>query len=166
MATIRKLHPCDNQKEVISQSDRARYRNTFLYPPQDTMTHDSTRMLRTLVFVLIFLGQVIGGNAFVIAHQAQTSTSECLSRWPLSFTRSLQRRQEQRMLAATTESTNDKNSNGDGGEDVDLEWLKTELQAYIKKRQEVGADDLAQQEVGKVVGGTKGNPVLEFVSGA
>ena len=49
---------------------------------------------------------------------------------------------------------------------MDLEWLKTELQAYMKKRQEVGADDLAQQEVGKVVGGTKGNPVLEFVSGA
>ena len=130
------------------------------------MTHDSTRMLRTLIFVLIFLGQILVGNAFVIAHQTQTSTSECLSRWPLSFNRSLQRRQKQRMLAATSESTNDKNSNGDGGDEVDLEWLKTELQAYMKKRQEVGADDLAQQEVGKVVGGTKGNPVLEFVSGA
>ena len=70
------------------------------------------------------------------------------------------------MLAATSESTNDKNSNSNGGDEVDLEWLKKELQAYMKKRQEVGADDLAQQEVGKVVGGTKGNPVLEFVSGA
>jgi len=42
--------------------------------------------------------------------------------------------------------------------------LKSELLSYLEKRKEVGADDLAQTEVGRSIGGTRGNPVLEYVS--
>lgn len=44
--------------------------------------------------------------------------------------------------------------------------LKVELSEYLKKRDEAGADDAAKEEVGKVIGGTRGNVVLDFVSGA
>jgi len=44
--------------------------------------------------------------------------------------------------------------------------LKAELSAYLKVREESKADEEAQKEVGKVIGGTKGNKVLEFVSGS
>lgn len=48
----------------------------------------------------------------------------------------------------------------------DLSYLKVELTSYLEKRKEVNADQLAQNEVGKVVGGTKGNKVLDYVSGS
>mmetsp|Transcript_1074 Transcript_1074/g.2963 ORF Transcript_1074/g.2963 Transcript_1074/m.2963 type:complete len:378 (+) Transcript_1074:67-1200(+) len=51
-------------------------------------------------------------------------------------------------------------------EDVDIEYLKTQLLEYLEQRSAIGADELAQGEVGKVIGGTKGNAVLNFVSGA
>lgn len=44
--------------------------------------------------------------------------------------------------------------------------LKAELSDYLKKREESNADDAAKSEVGKVIGGTRGNIVLEYVSGA
>lgn len=44
--------------------------------------------------------------------------------------------------------------------------LKVELSGYLKKRKEANADDAAKAEVGKVIGGTRGNAVLEYVSGA
>ncbi|KAL3789180.1 hypothetical protein ACHAW5_002439 [Stephanodiscus triporus] len=44
--------------------------------------------------------------------------------------------------------------------------LKAELSDYLKKREEVNADDSAKSEVGKVIGGTRGNIVLEYISGA
>jgi len=51
---------------------------------------------------------------------------------------------------------------GSGG-DIDL---KAELAEYLKVRKERNADEEAQKEIGKVIGGTKGNAVLDFVSGA
>ncbi|KAL3767390.1 hypothetical protein ACHAWO_010409 [Cyclotella atomus] len=44
--------------------------------------------------------------------------------------------------------------------------LKAELAEYLKKREEVKADEVAKAEVGTVIGGTRGNKVLEFVSGS
>eukprot|EP00584_Thalassiosira_punctigera_P012884 CAMPEP_0172552906 /NCGR_PEP_ID=MMETSP1067-20121228/47258_1 /TAXON_ID=265564 ORGANISM="Thalassiosira punctigera, Strain Tpunct2005C2" /NCGR_SAMPLE_ID=MMETSP1067 /ASSEMBLY_ACC=CAM_ASM_000444 /LENGTH=375 /DNA_ID=CAMNT_0013340981 /DNA_START=39 /DNA_END=1166 /DNA_ORIENTATION=+ len=44
--------------------------------------------------------------------------------------------------------------------------LKAELSDYLKKRDEADADAAAKEEVGKVIGGTRGNVVLDYVSGA
>lgn len=44
--------------------------------------------------------------------------------------------------------------------------LKAELTAYLAKREEMNADEAAKSEVGRVMGGTKGNKILEYVSGA
>ncbi|KAL9182794.1 hypothetical protein ACHAXT_004073 [Thalassiosira profunda] len=44
--------------------------------------------------------------------------------------------------------------------------LKRELSEYLQKRDEADADAAAHAEVGKVIGGTRGNAVLEYVSGA
>jgi len=49
---------------------------------------------------------------------------------------------------------------------MDESELKAELSKYLKKREEVGADSAAKEEVGKVIGGTRGNAVLEYISGA
>lgn len=48
-------------------------------------------------------------------------------------------------------------------DDIDL---KAELTEYLRVRKERNADEEAQKEVGRVIGGTKGNAVLDFVSGA
>jgi len=60
----------------------------------------------------------------------------------------------------------ERTDNIDGGDEMSLEDLKVELTAYLAKRKEMNADELAKSEVGKVIGGTKGNKVLEYVSGA
>ena len=52
------------------------------------------------------------------------------------------------------------------GDVMDESELKAELSKYLKKREEVGADSAAKEEVGKVIGGTRGNAVLEYISGA
>jgi hypothetical protein len=44
--------------------------------------------------------------------------------------------------------------------------LKAELTEYLRVRKERNADEEAQKEIGRVIGGTKGNKVLDFVSGA
>jgi hypothetical protein len=44
--------------------------------------------------------------------------------------------------------------------------LKQQLSKYLEKRKEVNADQAAQAIKGKVVGGTRGNPFLEYVSAA
>jgi hypothetical protein len=44
--------------------------------------------------------------------------------------------------------------------------LKQQLSKYLEKRKEVNADQVAQATKGKIVGGTRGNPVLEYVSAA
>jgi len=44
--------------------------------------------------------------------------------------------------------------------------IKTQLQEYLKERAKLDADEVSKEEVGKVLGGTKGNAVLEFISGA
>jgi hypothetical protein len=44
--------------------------------------------------------------------------------------------------------------------------LKQQLAEYLQKRKEARADEAAQAVKGKVVGGTRGNPVLEYISGA
>ncbi|KAL3823792.1 hypothetical protein ACHAXA_011579 [Cyclostephanos tholiformis] len=49
---------------------------------------------------------------------------------------------------------------------LSVDELKSELTDYLRKREEVNADDAAKSEVGKVIGGTRGNIVLEYVSGA
>ena len=50
--------------------------------------------------------------------------------------------------------------------DISDEDLKQQLTEYLQKRKEANADAAAQQAKGKVVGGTRGNPVLEYVSAA
>lgn len=50
--------------------------------------------------------------------------------------------------------------------DINRKELKNSLEDYLQKRKENNADEIAQNEVGKVVGGTKGNAVLEFISGS
>lgn len=44
--------------------------------------------------------------------------------------------------------------------------IKQQLKEYLKKRKEANADEAAKEVEGKVVGGTRGNAVLEFISGA
>jgi len=44
--------------------------------------------------------------------------------------------------------------------------LKAELAKYLVVREERKADEAAKKEVGKVIGGSRGNAVLEWVSGA
>mmetsp|Transcript_18823 Transcript_18823/g.23098 ORF Transcript_18823/g.23098 Transcript_18823/m.23098 type:complete len:405 (-) Transcript_18823:29-1243(-) len=51
-------------------------------------------------------------------------------------------------------------------DEMSVDELKTDLSAYLKKREELNANEKAKSEVGKVIGGTKGNIVLEYVSGA
>ncbi|KAG7342013.1 hypothetical protein IV203_007105 [Nitzschia inconspicua] len=46
------------------------------------------------------------------------------------------------------------------------EDLKQELLEYLQTRKEANADQAAQEAKGKVVGGTRGNPFLEYVSAA
>mmetsp|Transcript_19238 Transcript_19238/g.53623 ORF Transcript_19238/g.53623 Transcript_19238/m.53623 type:complete len:412 (-) Transcript_19238:793-2028(-) len=46
------------------------------------------------------------------------------------------------------------------------EEIKRQLTEYLQKRKEVNADDAAKAIKGKVVGGTRGNAVLEYISGA
>eukprot|EP00980_Cylindrotheca_fusiformis_P013580 scaffold3479_cov106-Cylindrotheca_fusiformis.AAC.1 len=46
------------------------------------------------------------------------------------------------------------------------EEIKQQLQEYLETRKELKADDLAKLEKGRVVGGTKGNKVLDYISGA
>ena len=46
------------------------------------------------------------------------------------------------------------------------EQLKEQLSEYLAKRKEANADEVAKEIKGKVVGGTRGNKVLEYVSGA
>lgn len=43
--------------------------------------------------------------------------------------------------------------------------LKAELTEYLEKRRELKADEQAKEKVGQVVGGTRGNPVLDYISG-
>lgn len=49
--------------------------------------------------------------------------------------------------------------------DQDLN-LKEELTKYLQKRDEVNADEAAKSNVGKEIGGTKGNLILDYVSGS
>ena len=58
--------------------------------------------------------------------------------------------------AATTTTTTNTN----------LEYLKEQLSLYLEKRQAVQADLIAKDQVGKVIGGTIGNAILEFISGS
>ncbi|KAL3801125.1 hypothetical protein HJC23_002418 [Cyclotella cryptica] len=44
--------------------------------------------------------------------------------------------------------------------------LKAELAEYLSKREAANADEAAKAEVGTVIGGTRGNVVLDFVSGS
>lgn len=54
----------------------------------------------------------------------------------------------------------------DDEDDVDVNELKSQLTEYLSKREELNADGVAKDQVGRVVGGTKGNPILEYVSGS
>lgn len=60
-------------------------------------------------------------------------------------------------------ASNDKKSKSNS---VSEEELKRQLTEYLAKRNEVNADKAAEEIKGKVVGGTRGNAVLDFVSGA
>lgn len=51
-------------------------------------------------------------------------------------------------------------------EKMSTDELKIELTKYLQKRKDLNADESAKLEVGKTVGGTKGNAVLDFISGA
>ena len=63
------------------------------------------------------------------------------------------------------------NSNTDGGGSEnsvqdDYADIKAELSKYLAYREQVGADEAMKKEAGKIVGGTKGNVVLDYVSGS
>lgn len=63
------------------------------------------------------------------------------------------------------------NSNTDGGGSEnsvqdDYADIKAELTKYLAYREQVGADEAMKKEAGKIVGGTKGNVVLDYVSGS
>jgi len=53
-----------------------------------------------------------------------------------------------------------------GKGDLSVDEIKQQLTEYLAKRKENNADEAALKMKGKIVGGTKGNAVLEFVSGA
>ena len=53
-----------------------------------------------------------------------------------------------------------------GQSDMSEEELKQQLREYLAKRKEANADEAAKEIKGKVVGGTRGNAILEYVSGA
>ena len=42
--------------------------------------------------------------------------------------------------------------------------LKSELHAYLKLREELKADEASKAQAGKIVGGSRGNKILEYVS--
>jgi hypothetical protein len=46
------------------------------------------------------------------------------------------------------------------------DYLRQQLTSYLQKRLALNADSAAKEQVGKVIGGTKGNAILEFVSGS
>lgn len=49
---------------------------------------------------------------------------------------------------------------------ADIEYIKEELLKYLEIRKSMRADDAAKGELGKTIGGTKGNAVLEYISGS
>ena len=51
-------------------------------------------------------------------------------------------------------------------DELNLNSIKADLTRYLAVRKDVGADEAMKMEVGRIVGGTKGNAVLDFVSGA
>lgn len=53
-----------------------------------------------------------------------------------------------------------------GKGDISIDEIKQQLTEYLAKRKEANADEAAKEIKGKIVGGTRGNAVLEFVSGA
>lgn len=53
-----------------------------------------------------------------------------------------------------------------GSSSLSEQELKEQLTAYLVKRKDVNADAIAQDVKGRIIGGTRGNAVLEFVSGA
>jgi hypothetical protein len=74
------------------------------------------------------------------------------------------------VVQATTDPSSPTTPKSDDDDDddsvVDMQLLQQELTAYLAKRNEMDADKAAQAQVGKIVGGTKGNPILEYVSGS
>jgi len=46
----------------------------------------------------------------------------------------------------------------------DLAYLKTELQRYLQVREEKKADELSKAKAGTIIGGSKGNAFLEYIS--
>jgi hypothetical protein len=61
-------------------------------------------------------------------------------------------------------ANNDDDANND--DELNLNSIKADLTRYLAVRKDVGADEAMKMEVGRIVGGTKGNAVLDFVSGA
>ena len=53
-----------------------------------------------------------------------------------------------------------------GSSSLSEQELKEQLTVYLVKRKDVNADAIAQDVKGRIIGGTRGNAVLEFVSGA
>lgn len=76
-----------------------------------------------------------------------------------SRTKAGQGKRFQRTLSLDAEPGSNKNS-------ISEEELKRQLAEYLTKRKEANADEAAKEIKGKIVGGTRGNAVLEFVSGA
>ena len=77
------------------------------------------------------------------------------------------RRTPRRLITAVAVQTN---SNNGGASETsvqdDYADIKAELTNYLAFREQVGADEAMKKEAGKIVGGTKGNVVLDYVSGS
>jgi len=143
---------------------RPRQRRLLLSPPFATF------VVAVAVVALLLIGSaapsVAGPSLLLFLRPPPSGTSSSPPR--MSAAANYRRRRigrcsdgEIRLAAATKNGLPDSGADAAG---VDLELLKKELLEYLDKRNEVGADELAKAEVGKTVGGTRGNPVLEYVS--
>jgi hypothetical protein len=63
------------------------------------------------------------------------------------------------LLADTSNEEKGKDDN-----EINLEFLKTELQKYLELRETMKADEVSKAKAGKIVGGSKGNVFLEYIS--
>jgi hypothetical protein len=57
-------------------------------------------------------------------------------------------------------------NDGRNEDGITVDEIKRQLTEYLEKRREVNADRAAEEARGRVVGGTRGNAILEYVSGA
>lgn len=105
--------------------------------------------------------------AFVAIWKVTVSSSYSIrgSKWPLKFHDHIRRGKASKLWESSA-STKLGDANSNDINVPDMEYVKSQLTLYLKNRDQLNADRLAQEQVGKVIGGTRGNALLDFVSGA